>query len=420
MIDNTPAGAATGPLRHWIPVATENPTPLEQGSRAVAALRLGMVMCGLALLVACDAEDEAQSRRGQGGPPGGRGGRSPGGRPAAAAIPVKAEPVVRKDLFAYLETYARLEAERQVTVLSRTTGLVQRLRVEEGDSVRQGQVLLELDPEESDLRVRRSRAEYEESSSSFERFKDLHDNRMVSQAQFEAARLRFDSSKIDLEEAEMNLAHTTVRAPMGGVITRRLVEVGDLVRANQEVCVVADLDLLLARVFIPERRMYQVRPGQSATIGVDALPGRSFDARIRMVSPEVIAESGTVKVTLEVPASGQLKPGMFATVRLITARHPQTLVMPRKALVLETEEDDVFVVADSAVTRVAVELGLIEGGYVEVLSGVVEGDMLVTVGYDGLKEGAAVRIVGLQTAMTAATDDSDPEPPQTPTGGERP
>ena len=356
----------------------------------------------LAFLAACDGDDQAAGQSDSGGQRSG-----PGGSRAAAAIPVRAEPVVRQDLFAYLETYARLEAERQVAVLSRTTGLVERLRMEEGDSVRLGQILVELDPEEADLRLRQSRAQYDEASASFERFQDLHDNKMVSQAEFETARLRFENSKINVEEAEINLAHTTIRAPMGGVITRRLVEVGDLVRGNQEICVVADLDLLLARVFIPERRIYQVRSGQAATIGVEALPGRSFDARIRMISPEVIAESGTVKVTLEVPANGLLKPGMFATVRLITGRHPQTLVIPKRALVLETEEDDVFAVVDSKVRRVTVELGLIEGGQVEVLSGVTEGDMLVTVGHDGLKDGTAVRIVGLETADSTATASDD-------------
>ena len=309
-------------------------------------------------------------------------------------------------MLAYLETYARLEAERQVTTLARTTGLVKRLLVEEGDAVTAGQVLVELDQEEASLRSRQAQATYQEAKANFERFRNLHQSNMVSQTEFEAARLRYESTKVSLEEADIGLAHTTIQAPMGGVITSRMVELGDLVRTNQELFVVADLDLLLARIFIPERRMYQVRPGQDATISVEAVPGQSFEARIRRIGPEVIAESGTFKVTLAVKANGLLKPGMFATVRLITDRHLQTLVIPKTALVLETEGDDVFAIVDSLVQRLPVELGLIEGNQVEVLSGVVEGDMLVTVGHDGLKEGAAVRSVGVEADRSAAVDDS--------------
>ena len=148
--------------------------------------------------------------------------------------------------------------------------------------------------------------------------------------------------------------------------------------------------------------MYQVRSGQRATISVEALPDKVFEGQIRMIGPEVIPESGTVKVTLEVPADGLLKPGMFATVRLITASHPQALVIPKKALVLETEEDDVFKIVDSKVSLVTVEIGLVQANRVEVLSGLEAGDLLVTVGHDGLKDGTAVRVVGQQVAVAVS------------------
>lgn len=370
---------------------------------------LGILGLTLALLTACESDEQVKSQDERGGrqrrgPAGGRTWGAGGAGGAAAAIPVKAEPVIRKDLLAYLETYARLEAERRVTVFARTTGLVERLMVEEGDAVRASQVLVELDQEEASLQLRKAQVANSEAKANFERIQNLHQNNMVNQVEFEATRSSYENTRIGTEEAELNLAHTTIRAPIAGVITQRLVELGDLVRGNQEIFVVADLDLLLARVFVPERSMYLVHPQQAAMISVEALPGHRFDARVRMVSPEVTATSGTVKVTLEVPAGNRLKPGMFATVRLITDRHLQTLVIPKKALVLETEEDDVLVVVDSKVQRASVELGLIEGDYVEVLAGVDEGDMLVTVGHDGLKDGTSVRVVGLETAMKAGTD----------------
>ena len=95
---------------------------------------------------------------------------------------------------------------------------------------------------------------------------------------------------------------------------------------------------------------------------------------------------------------------MFATVRLITDRHPQALVIPKRALVLETEDDDVFKIVDSKVQLVQVEIGLAQGDRVEVLAGLEIGDLLVTVGHDGLKDGTAVRVVGQKTVAASAGD----------------
>jgi membrane fusion protein (multidrug efflux system) len=228
---------------------------------------------------------------------------------------------------------------------------------------------------------------------------------MISSEELDATRRRHESAAVGVERAEITLAHTVIHAPIAGVVTRRLVEQGDLVQANQEICEIADLDLFLAKVFIPERQIFQITADQSAKVTLEAVPGETFTARIRMVSPQVDAESGTVKVTLEVAGSERLKPGMFATVRLITGRRPRTLVIHKAALVLETEEEDVIAIVDSRSKRLPVELGLMEGDRVEVLSGISEGDMLVTVGHNGLQEGTLLRVVG-PAANTAGTTEA--------------
>ena len=344
------------------------------------ALSIGSV---LLLALGCGEEEAAQGTQ-----RGGWGGRE------AAAIPVKGEKVTRGDMSAYIETYSRLEAERQVSVLARTTGLLEELAAEEGDLVRQGQVMIRLNKDELSLNLRQAEQAFADASTNYDRIKTLYERSMVSQSEYDTAHLRLDNAKISLEEAQLNLAYADVTAPIAGVVTQRLVEVGDLVRGNQEVFVVADLHPLLVKIFAPEQRMYQLHPGQEATIAVEALPDTSFSGRIRMISPEVDPASGTVKVTLEVASAGVLKPGMFATVRIITEQRPQTLIVPKKALILETDEDDVFLIEADKVRRVSVELGFVEGDQVEIVSGLKEGDQVVTIGHEGLKDGAAVRLAG--------------------------
>ena len=357
-----------------------------------------------------------QCGQGESGSGGGTTGQRSGfGRPGSGggAIPVRAERVVRGDITAFLETHARLEAERWVDILARTTGPVTRIAVEEGDRVTAGQVLASLDQEEMKLRVRQVEVALDQARAAFERTKVLFDRQLVSEEEYDAAKHQVQDIEVGLEEAKFNLSHTTIRAPLAGLVMRRSIEVGRLVRTNDQIFSIANVEPLLARIHIPEMRMRQVRVGQRAQLSVDSFDDRSFDAVVRMINPGVDPQSGTVKVTLEVPSDGaRLKPGMFASVRIITEQHNGALIVPKQALVLETDEDDLFVFADSIARRTPVKLGLIDGNRVEVLSGLKETDRVITIGHDGLKDGARVRLAGAPPAATAANE-------ATPTGGGR-
>ena len=351
---------------------------------------------GLAVLAVafggCGGEEKEQGGQGWGG----RGGRPGGG----AAIPVRAEAVERGDISAYIQTYARLEPERWVNVVARAAGLVTELRVEEGDQVGKGKVLARLDREELQLRVEQVVVSLEQARASHERTLALHERALVSQEELDATRHQLENAQVGLKEAQLNLAYADIRAPIAGVVMLRSVEVGDMVGINQEVFSLADLEPLLVRIQVPEKRMQQIDQGQEARIIIDSLPERSFSGRVRMVSPLVDRQSGTVKVTLEIPAAqGLLKPGMFASVQIITGHHAQALIIPKKALILETDEDDVFALAEGKAHRVQIELGFSEGNRIEVLEGLSAGDQVITVGQEGLKDGQAVRLVGQQVEV---------------------
>ena len=338
----------------------------------------------------------SQRRRpGKGDPQGGRWGREGG-----AAVPVKSEVVRREEISAYIHTNARLEANRWVNVVSQAAGLVIELVGEEGHRVREGQVLARLDKRELALRVQQAEVGLNQARGSFKRAQQLYEREVFSQEEFETARNQMETARVSLEEARLNLAYADIRAPVPGMVMRREIEQGDMVRVNQEVFAVADLNPLYARIHIPEKRIYKVEKDQEARISVDSLPEKTFSGRVRMINPGVDPQSGTVKVTVEIPAEhGLLKPGMFATVRIITERHPRALIIPKKALILETDEDDVFVLDHGTARRTRIELGFTDGERVEVLSGLEEGGRVITVGQEGLKDGAAVRPVGRRQRM---------------------
>ena len=352
-----------------------------------------------ALLAACGGSEE---EGGGGGWPGRGGGRAGG----EAALPVRTEAVERGEITSYVETHARLEAERWVEVVSRAQGLAEALLAEEGDQVREGQVLLRLEKEEARLRVRQAQVALAQARSTLERTEALHGQNLVSQEEFESAGNQLENAEVALREAQLGLEYTDIRAPIDGIVMLRQVEQGDLVRANEVLFSMADVDPLQARIQVPEKRIGQIHTGQPARVMIDALADRVFPASVRRISPGVDPASGTIKVTLDIPpAAGVLRPGMFATVRIITEVHEQALIIPKKALVLETDQDDVFAVRDGQAKRLRVELGYADGDRVEVLSGLADDDRVITVGHEGLKDGAVVRVVG-EAGEVAATGDT--------------
>ena len=365
---------------------------------SVQAVRIAASALLGALLSACggDGDEEGQSR---GGGRGQWGGGSPGGE---AAIPVKTAAVARGDISSYIETHARLEAERWVTVVARTQGTLEELLVEEGDRVGEGRLLARLDKTELSLRVEQDEVALGQARASHNRRQALFERQLLSEEEYEGARNQLANAEVALKESRLNLAYADIRAPIAGLLMQRNVEIGDLVRAGEELFAVADLEPLLARIRIPEKRVRQVQVGQLAEITAAGSEGEPVAAQVRMINPGIDPQSGTVKVTLEVSGGTGLKPGMFVTVRLITDVHAGTLVIPKKALVLETDEDDVFVIGEGRARRRGVELGYVSGGLVEVVSGLAEGEEVITIGQQGLKDGSAVRTVGSEAAQMAA------------------
>jgi membrane fusion protein (multidrug efflux system) len=318
-----------------------------------------------------------------------------------AAIPVEARSVDRGDIAVSLQTYTTIEAERHVDVIARTQGLVKTIYVEEGNRVTEGQPLAQLDDAVLKLQTREREISLQSQKTAFDRAEELRAKEMLSAQEFEQARFQYEAAKTQYENARLNLEYSTIRSPFSGVITQRMIEVGNLVNANQPVFRAADFDPLLARIFIPERQIRQVRLGQAVRISVEGSE-RVYTGQVRMISPVVDPESGTVKVTVEVAdRTNTLLPGMFATVNIITEVHENAVRIEKKALVSEAEGTYAFLFKGGIAEKTRLQLGESEGNWVEVLEGLAAGDSVITVGQEGLRNGAPVRIAGTPAAPMA-------------------
>jgi multidrug efflux pump subunit AcrA (membrane-fusion protein) len=199
----------------------------------------------------------------------------------------------------------------------------------------------------------------------YKRSLETFQDNIISEEEVEDKKLQFDTALVELERKHLEYKYTTIESPIDGVIVDRNIEKGDNVKKDQMAFKVADFDPILARIYVPEKDLNKIEEGQTTRIISEFLPEAEFKGRVKMVSPVVDPESGTVKVTIEIAGltRGVLRPGIFVSVYTIVGQRQDVLVIPKKALILEAEADEVFVIRDFIVVNVdAVEIGKLSIG----------------------------------------------------------
>lgn len=352
-------------------------------------LLVRVAVLALALTVASCAKDGVAADNGT---------KDKDGKTAAeAAIPVEVATPERGEMLAMYTGTATLEAEADAEVIAKVGGEVRRIYVEEGDRVAAGQVLASLDDRQLKLQAAQTSAALAKSERDFKRQVELNEKGLVSAGAFEGLKYDLDNQRAADDLARLNLSYSQIRAPFAGVVSGRHIKVGQEIAIGSKLFRVTNPMPLKASVFVPERELARLKPGQSASISVDALAGRVFPAVVKLVSPTVDSATATFKVTLEVnDPKGDLKPGMFSRVGIVFERRPDALTIPRVALLDTDGSENVFVVSAGKAVQRTIRTGLSNAGKVEVIEGLKGAEQVVIVGQTGLKDGNPVRVVTLQ------------------------
>ena len=379
-----------------------------RGSAAESFLsRVGVFLCLVVLaatLSGCAPRNSEAADRPAG--EGEDGSASEGGKSSdSEAVPVAALPLSRGRIESVLRYSTNLEADRQVEVFSEAARRVVELLVEEGDRVSEGQVLLRLQDEEQRNSLAKIESQLERGRREHERQRNLFEQEMISEQAFLQATYDLEQLELQRNDAERELGYATVRAPISGVVTERLVNVGDTVQRGQRLFDLVDFGSLVARVFVPERELARLRPGQEARLFATALGEQPRRARIQRIAPTVDAQSGTVKVTIEVPEQAALVPGMFLEVELVAGVDADALLVPKRALVYD--QDQVFVYrvipgegVERRVERLLLRPTLEDRASVQVADDVLAaGDLVVVAGQAGLRPAAKVRLLDPDSAL---------------------
>jgi membrane fusion protein (multidrug efflux system) len=311
------------------------------------------------------------------------------------AVPVDVVALGRGTIESALRFSATLEAERDVRVFAEAQRRVVELRVEEGDAVTAGALLIRLQDDEQRSALNKAEVELRQAKREFDRQKSLFDRQLVSEQVYNDAALIYDQAEIAMEDARRNLTYTEVRAPFAGIVTERLVNVGDYVTLNQPLFRIVDFDSIVARIYVPEKELPSLATGLAARLTAEAIGGASFVGTVDRISPVVDPGTGTVKVTVATPRQEGLRPGMYVEVELVTAVHEHALLLPKRAVVYDNDQLFVFRLGDERrVERVKVEPVLEDVRNIEPTSGLDEGDQIVVAGQASLKDGALVRLPG--------------------------
>ena len=325
------------------------------------------------------------------------------------AIPVEVQKVTRGPIESVLRTFATLEAEQEVKVFARTANRVIELRVEEGDAVEREVVLVRLDDSNQKVLLAKAENSLAKAEKEFLRLQALHEQKLISDQAFQDSQFEVRSLQLAVEDARREVDYTVIRAPLRGTVSRRLVKLGDLVSHNQHLFDLVDFGSIVARVYVPEKNLAQLSPGQLARVSPTALEGRSFHGSVRRIAPVVDAKSGTVKVTIGFDDIGPLRPGMYVDVELVLSQKEDAVLLSKRALVLDGDQTYAFRLGEERrVKRVLVEARASDRLNVEPGEGFAEGDLVVVAGQTGLKDGARVRL----------PEDPDPEKKK-PAGEER-
>ena len=312
----------------------------------------------------------------------------------ADPIPVEVAAVDRRDVPTYFSGSATLEAENEARLLAQTSGQIVRLHVEEGDRVAKGQVLLELDGREQTIQLEERRADVENLRQEMNRQSTLLERELSSRSEFVAAKSAYEAAAARLRAAELTESLTRVVAPFDGLVSRRLVGVGDHTATGTELFVLADPEPLLARIYMPESQVNRVAVGQPVSIECDS-ESETFPGRVVRIAPVVDRRTGTVKVTCELTdrVGDRVRPGSFVKVRIETDRHPNAITVPERAIVERGGETFVYRVTDDRVRRVRVETGTVYDDRIEVLSGLEAEAIVVVAGQSSLESDSRIRVI---------------------------
>lgn len=332
--------------------------------------------------------------------PAAAGGAGGGGR--APAVEVARVEVQR--LTDDAQAVGSLRSRQSVVLRPEVSGRVTRINFRDGDRVRRGQLLVQLDDQLPQAQVKQAEAELSIARANHKRNQELVEQKFIAQRQVDESAANLQVAEAKLALARASLARLRIVAPFDGVAGIRSINIGDYLKDGADIVNIEDLEAIYLDFRLPERFQTKVQKGQPALVEIDALPGRRYAAVVQAIDPLVDANGRSIGIRGCIDNRHlQLRPGMFARVTAVFGSREQALVVPEEAIVPQGGRQFVYRLAigpdqDTRIAqRVEVKVGVRQPGRVEVTEGLQAGDVVVTAGQQRIqKDGTPVRVLDLK------------------------
>ncbi len=308
-------------------------------------------------------------------------------------------------------TTSTVRSEHEVTLSAQRTGRVIQLPVREGDRVKAGQLIARLDLTEEEVQsesaLKQTKATYDEAERMLKRSEELFSSGMIAQQDLDAVRRAYEVARSQYQAATSDLSvrrdYSVIRAPFGGVISKKSTEVGELLLPGKQIVTIVDPDRIYVLATIDEVDVGRLRLGQPVSISIDAFPGEKFEGSVGRISPIVSGgklETRTADVWIYLrKKDGRIKPGMSADIEILIATLKNVLSVPTQAIVDREGRKQVYVCDrrglrpgdKTTVSLRPVEVGESNWISTEIRKGVAPDEFIETTPEaEGLKNGAAV------------------------------
>lgn len=354
-------------------------------NRTVERMLVLAAVAGLVGLAGCGGGEAAELAGGENGD----------GAGEELATAVEVAPAITGSIARGSTVSGTIQPLRSVGVTSQLSRILLTVGVEEGDLVREDAALARIDVRELQAQLEAAEAAYEVAQASFQRAEQLRERRVITLPEYERERTAYAAARSQLDQIRTRLAYSSVLAPITGIVTEKRVEAGDLVAPQTRLFTIADMSALVVRVGVSELDVVDLSEGDAVTVALDAFPGRTLAGRIRRIFPT--ADPGTrllpVEVALVNADPAVARPGFLARITFALGAREDVLLIPVSALVGGSGSEAVYVVEEDQAVRRTVQTGLTSEGRVEVVAGLQAGELVITKGNSGLRDGMVVRII---------------------------
>lgn len=310
------------------------------------------------------------------------------------AVTVRAEVAENRALNLEYITNGVFSAKQEVMISAEVSGKVARVLVAEGAFVKAGQTLAIIEADKQNVTVSNAQAVYNNAKAEVERFENAFKTGGVTKQQLDQVKLQLENAKNNLRSAQLTASDVNITASFAGIVNKRMIEPGSYVNPGMQLFEVVNVSTLKLRINVDEKNIASISIGQSVKVETPVLPNQSWEGVVTFIAPKADASLNfPVELEIRNNANNDLKAGMYGTARFGADGTSNVFAIPRTAFVGNVSSNQVFVVKEGKAMLTQVVPGRNFGDYVEIISGVQQGEQVITTGQINLLNETPVEII---------------------------